>query len=168
MHHRQRHGHDGVLRVPQRDGRRPRRRRPGDARAARRLRRVFTAVEMAAAANDDGDVDDVMMPSLARCQSERMPFQAASRAYVHTPHAPVQQEHAYERERDPFSASILPSIYRYCQKPDDLRSLVRGEERRHSKRPSAEDVCENDIVVGDGEGHPSTERGGRKGYTWVA
>ena len=141
MHHRQRHGHDGVLRVPQRDRRRPR--RPGDARAARRLRRVLTAVEMEdGAANDDRDVDVVMMPSFPRCQSERMPFQAASRAYVHTPpHARTRSTRARVGERDPFSIFILPSIYRYCQKPDDLRSFVRGEEREETQQKAISGGC---------------------------
>ena len=70
VHHCQRHGQDGVRRVPQREGRRPRPHRGHrDARAARDLCRFGGfALEMEDAANDahhdddDDDDDDVMMP----------------------------------------------------------------------------------------------------------
>lgn len=134
VHHCQRHGQDGVLRVPQRYGRCPRPHRghwvAGDLR-----RFGGFAVEMEDdAANDahhddDEDNDDVIAYDAARAKGCRSKPRAT---HTHIHYTTLTHTHVRP------ILSILPSIYRYCQKPDDLRLrlFVRSEET-HSKRPSA-------------------------------
>ena len=122
VHHCQRDGQDGMLRVPQRGGQRPLPLR--DARAAGDLRRLGgSAVAMEVAANDahHDDDDDVMMPTPPRPprppppppplmlpESERMPFQATSHAYIHYIHPYTRGVFPILCIRPPFHLPILP------------------------------------------------------------